>query len=84
MDDINGKIDGIVFSNLSTGFYILKVRPDGQTKNIIVKGNFPGIPIGVGIKANFRGSWINHTTYGKQFQSNFTREWNIVFRYPNR
>ena len=69
MAELHGKIDGIVFSNRQTGFYILKVRPEGESSLVAVKGSFPGIPIGVGVKAKFVGDWTDHPTYGRQFQA---------------
>ena len=69
MAELHGKIDSIVFSNRQTGFYILKVRPDGESTIVAVKGSFPGIPVGIGIKAKFVGDWNDHPTYGRQFQA---------------
>lgn len=69
MAELHGKVDGIVFSNRQTGFHILKVRLDGESSVVAVKGSFPGIPIGIGVKAKFVGDWTDHPTYGRQFQA---------------
>lgn len=64
MDELTGKIDGIVFSNPKTGFYILKVRLDkGGMSTVYV--TIPGMVPGIGLKAKFSGEWGEHPTYGK-------------------
>lgn len=68
MEELSGKINAITFHNAQTGFYILKIIPDGKrTETISVKGGFPGMPLAVGLKAKFQGKYENHSTYGRQF-----------------
>lgn len=68
MEEITGKISGVIFSNKGAGFYIFRVQHSG--KHITVKGTFPGQELDPGLTVKIRGNWINHQTYGKQFQAN--------------
>jgi len=68
MEELEGRIDGVVYSDRNTGFYILKVRPGGG-KNITVKGNFPGVGMTPGLKVRFRGDWVDNPRYGRQLQA---------------
>ena len=65
---ITAKIIGLVFSNPSTGFYILKVNSEDDGV-FTVKGSWPGISVGVGLKANFTGKFGYHEKYGRQFNA---------------
>jgi exodeoxyribonuclease V alpha subunit len=65
---ITAKITGLVFTNSSTGFHILKVRSEDDDI-FTVKGSWPGVSIGVGLKANFIGKFGYHEKYGKQFNA---------------
>ena len=65
MEKLTGKITGVVFSNTNNGFHVLKVKSDNSI--IRVCGNFPGITISTGLKANFSGRHEQHPTYGPQF-----------------
>ncbi len=77
MDELRGKIDAVVFSNKQTGYFVLKVRPEEKPDpessskfgTVSVKGSFPGIPLGIGMKATFSGRWEDHPTYGRQFSA---------------
>ena len=66
MEEITTKISGLTFSNKQTGFCILRTSLDGKNE-ITVKGNFPGIPIQVGLKAKFTGKYVEDPKYGRQF-----------------
>ncbi len=69
LETVSGKIAGIVFSNRSTGFYILKVVPDGKDSPVSVLGSFPGAAIGVGLKARFQGKYEDHQQHGRQLRA---------------
>lgn len=68
MEELSCKIDGVVYSDRNTGFFILKVRP-GNGGTATVKGNFPGVNMVPGLKAKFRGEWINNPKYGRQLNA---------------
>jgi len=68
MEEIVGKIDSIIFSNVHTGFYILKTKV--ADKNIVIKGTFPGANLSIGLKVKFNGGeFEEHPTYGQQFHA---------------
>lgn len=66
MEDVVGKINGILFSNKGTGYHVLKVSSEPDNRLVTVRGSFPGFPISVGAKARFSGRWEEHATYGRQ------------------
>lgn len=67
------KIQGIIYSNAATGFYILRAVPvdrSASDKNITVKGTFPGVTLGPGLKVKFNGGkYEEHPTYGQQYHA---------------
>lgn len=65
MQDVIGKINGILFSNKGTGYHVVRIVCDDGSK-AVVRGNFPGFSISVGVKAKFLGTWEEHPTYGRQ------------------
>lgn len=65
MEEVVCKIDGLVFSNKNTGFFILKAT-DLNNKKISIKGTFPEAKINIGLKARFVGEYEVHPTHGKQ------------------
>jgi len=69
MEELTAKISAILFSNHATGFHILRTIQDGQSNPISVKGNFLGIPIGIGLKAKFLGRYEQHEKFGRQFSA---------------
>lgn len=69
MEELTAKISGIIFSNRQTGFYILRVMPEGQREPMRVLGDFPGVPVGVGLRAKFQGRYEDHATYGRQLRA---------------
>jgi exodeoxyribonuclease V alpha subunit len=68
-DELVAKVTGVVFSNRTTGFVVLKALPDGDRSTISIRGSFPGNPLSVGLKARFGGKWEEHPTYGRQFSA---------------
>lgn len=67
MEQVTAKISGIVYSNKSTGFHVLKVDSDGDL--ITIKGSFPGVPLSVGLKIIAKGDYETHPTYGRQLNA---------------
>lgn len=68
MEELIGKIVGIMYSNRGTGYYILKVQPEKPASVVTVKGSFLGQPVAVGIKIHARGIWGDHPQYGREFR----------------
>jgi len=70
MEELTAKISGIVMSNRHTGFHILRVTPDGMGAGVVsVLGTFPGVAIGVGLRAKFQGKFETHDKYGRQLRA---------------
>lgn len=70
MEELTAKISAMVMSNRHTGFHILRVVPDGRAgETISVLGGFPGVNLGVGLRARFQGKYETHEKYGKQFRA---------------
>lgn len=69
MEDLVCKIEGIVFANRQTGYFILKTRPEKSAGILTVKGGFPGINLETGLKVKFCGKYGNDPTYGRQFNA---------------
>lgn len=65
--ELVAKVDGILFSNKGTDYYVLRVL-EGK-RRLTVRGTFPGVPLSVGMKVQFRGTWENHPKYGKQLSA---------------
>jgi len=68
MEELSCKIDGVVYSDRSTGFFILKVKLGGG-KIATVKGYFPGVNMTPGLKVKFRGEWVDNPKYGRQLNA---------------
>lgn len=69
MEELITKISGVVFSNRQTGFHVLKTSTIENGSPVSVRGTFPGITIGIGLKAKFHGVYETHPTYGRQFSA---------------
>lgn len=68
MDELSCKIDGVVYSDRNTGFFILKVKPTNGGVTT-VKGNFPGVNMVPGLKVKFSGEWVDHPKFGRQLNA---------------
>jgi exodeoxyribonuclease V alpha subunit len=68
MEEITAKISGVVFSNRTTGFCVLRTASE-QGKETFVQGSFPGTPVQVGLKAKFTGQYVNDAKYGRRFHA---------------
>jgi exodeoxyribonuclease V alpha subunit len=68
VEDVIGKISGLLFANKGTAYYALRVAVDGGGKAVVC-GNFPGFPIAEGIRAKFSGDWVDHPKWGKQLSA---------------
>ncbi|HEY8095299.1 MAG TPA: AAA family ATPase, partial [Methylobacter sp.] len=68
MEELIGKVNGILYSDRNTGYYVLRlIVPSMDGALVTITGTFPGINISVGLKVTFRGvKWIDHPTHGRQ------------------
>lgn len=68
---ITGQVTKINFSNLETGYHILKVRLDEGGAIVSFVG--PCEPVAVGDRVEAVGSWERHARHGQQLRSRFIR-----------
>jgi len=78
----SGRVHSIVFENESQAFYILRMVLDAECAGgipvdglnignggaVVVRGDVPGLQVGVGTWFGFEGSWTNHPQYGIQLK----------------
>ena len=64
---IHGAVERITFHSDDTGFSVLRVRIRGQRELITVVGTVPSISPGESVEC--RGTWVNDTKHGMQFQA---------------
>ncbi len=71
----SGRVHSVVFENEHEAFYILRIVLDQESitseipvgsHTITVKGEIPGLQIGVGLWFGFEGVWDDHSVHGKQ------------------
>lgn len=66
MDTLNGIVEGIIYENEQNGYRIIEIESrDGTLET--VTGIMPPIFRGEIIEAE--GTWVEHSTYGKQFKA---------------
>jgi exodeoxyribonuclease V alpha subunit len=68
VENVVGKINGVLFSNKGTGYHVLRVVTEDGAK-VTVRGSFPGFPMSAGVKAKFVGTWEDHAVYGRQLSA---------------
>ena len=67
LEELNGVIDRIIFTNPENGFSVLKLQ--GSTyKNYNVVGAFSPSILQIGKTLSCKGKWATHPKYGKQFE----------------
>ncbi len=64
MERIEGTIHDIVFKNDDNGYTIAHLKMDNGT--VVIVGCMPTLAVGESIEVE--GKWVNHKTYGKQFE----------------
>ena len=69
---IVGEICRIRYSNEDNGYHVLDVAVDPVTEFVVTVNH---IKIYEGLTMEFRGQWVDHPTYGKQFKS--SEAWEI-------
>lgn len=64
-DELYGTLDKLIFKS-EDGFsvFILKIN---SKESVVVRGNLPAIHQGETV--TFRGSWVNHPKFGRQFEA---------------
>lgn len=75
----SGRVHSVIFENASQDFYILRMVLDKQeddaldmfdaghtTRSVAVKGNVPGIAVGIGTWFGFEAGWKNDPKHGQQ------------------
>ena len=75
MNYYSGRVSGIIHSNQSQSFYILKLvlddpslvrQSDRKDGYVVVRGVIPGMPIQDGSWFGFEAKWATHSQYGRQ------------------
>ena len=74
MIEIECKINGITFSNETTGYAVLSAinKDGGKPFTLVFKSGM--ISPKIGFSLIVQGDWINHPTYGKQFMASQYQE----------
>lgn len=78
MNYYSGRVHSVVFENEAKAFYILRVvldeasdavgGADKMNGSVTVRGDIPGLQIGVGAWFGFEGVWDDHPQYGRQIR----------------
>ncbi|WP_431357043.1 helix-hairpin-helix domain-containing protein [Paraclostridium benzoelyticum] len=66
MEKIEGMISDIIFKNEDNGYVIAHLS--NENNDIVIVGCMPTLTVGESIEVE--GKWINHKTYGTQFEVN--------------
>ena len=66
MEQIQGYIENIIFSNEDNGFTVAKIKEENKYKHTCIVGHFSEVKPGESIKCE--GKWITHSSYGMQFE----------------
>ena len=67
LEIIQGAIGAVVYQNYENGYAILRLRCGDQTVTVV--GTIP-LPA-VGERLMVTGKWVNHASYGRQFEAEF-------------
>ena len=68
LEIIQGVIGAVVYQNYENGYAILRLRSGGD-QTVTVVGTIP-LPA-VGERLMVTGKWVNHASYGRQFEAEF-------------
>ncbi len=68
MEIIQGAISAVIYQNYDNGYAILRLKCGGN-QQITVVGTIPMPAVGEGLMVT--GKWINHSSYGRQFEAEF-------------
>lgn len=64
MEELNGIVESIVFKSSDTGYTVIKFRENNNIYTAV--GVLPQVREGQNLR--LKGSWINHSQFGKQFK----------------
>ena len=73
----SGRVHSVVFGNAAKAFYILRIVLDAESvttitasagSTVTVRGDVPGMKVGVGTWFGFEGVWDDHPQYGRQIK----------------
>lgn len=74
----SGRVHSVVFENAAKAFYVLRVVLDSESSGensdlpssgqITIRGDVPGLKIGVGTWFGWEGVWDDHPQYGRQIR----------------
>lgn len=75
----SGRVHTVTYSNVANSFYVLRMVLESKEDSkdplltfrkgvVTVRGNVPGILIGIGTWFGFYGKWVNHPKFGKQIE----------------
>jgi len=60
-----GTVERLSFRNESTGYTVIRIRPEGSADTETAVGFMPDIHLGERLRLT--GEWVNHAEYGRQF-----------------
>ena len=70
LTELSGTIESFIYKNEENGYTILRLRDDsGQLQTVV--GTFPYASQGENMVIT--GSWVNHSTHGRQFRAEFAQ-----------
>jgi exodeoxyribonuclease V alpha subunit len=64
-EELEGSVEGIIYSSEEDGFVVARFLPDGKENPIRVVGKMLGLKAGENLKIS--GSWVRHPKYGMNF-----------------
>ncbi len=65
--DVEGVIERIVYENLDNGFFVARLRQEGNPELLTFVGNLMAVSVGETIR--IRGRWINDQKWGRQVRA---------------
>lgn len=69
MEYFSCRVHSVIFENAGRAFYILRVVLDGgDGGQTVIRGDIPGLKIGVGTWFGFEGVWDEHPQHGRQIR----------------
>ncbi len=69
LQTLEGVIERITFQNEENGYTVARLIPRGYGNEVTVIGTLTGVSVGESV--SLRGYWIQHPTYGRQFEIRF-------------
>lgn len=66
LDQLQGSLERIVYSNEENHYTVAQLQPDNARKSVTVVGNLPAVQCGETLLLH--GEWIVHPQFGRQFK----------------